>query len=117
MTTETTSKSGAGRKRARHDQQPPAWANELVIKYQSNIAHAFLVHGDVRDYVGGLAGQSLKNYLIESFSTRDLVICWDRASGFSLPSAPMRQRFIYVAGLPLPGSSSTSAGATSARGG
>jgi hypothetical protein len=34
MTTETTSKSGAGRKRARHDQQPPAWANELVIKYQ-----------------------------------------------------------------------------------
>lgn len=94
-----------------------AWANELVIKYQSNIAHTFLVHGNVRDYVGGLAGQSLKNYLIESFSTRDLVICWDRASGFSLPTAPMRQRFIDVAGIPLPGSSSTSAGAASARSG
>ncbi len=117
MTTETaSSKSSAGRKRARPDQQPPAWANELVIKYQSNIAHTFLVHGNVRDYVGGLAGQSLKNYLIESFSTRDLVICWDRASGFSLPTAPMRQRFIDVAGIPLPGNSSTSAGA-SARGG
>src|SRR5260370_10325146 len=117
MTTETTSsKSSAGRRRARTEQQPPAWANELVIKYQSNIAHAFLLHGDVRDYVGGLAGQSLKTYLIESFSTRDLVICWDRASGFSLPSAPMRQRFIDVAGIPLPGISSPSAGATSARG-
>jgi transitional endoplasmic reticulum ATPase len=117
MTTETTSsKSSAGRKRAHPDQQPPAWANELVIKYQSNIAHAFLLHGNVRDYVEGLAGQSLKTYLIESFSTRDLVICWDRASGFSLPTAPMRQRFIDVAGIPLPGSSSTSAGATSARG-
>src|SRR5260370_35711875 len=107
MTTETTSsKSSAGRKRARSDQQPPAWANELVIKYQSNIAHAFLGHGDVRDYVGGLAGQSLKNYLIESFSTRDLVICWDRPSGFSLPSDPMRQRFIDVAGIPRPASAS-----------
>src|SRR5258708_4108750 len=118
MATETTSsKSSAGRKRARTDQRPPAWANDLIVKYQSNIAHAFLLHGNVQDYVGGLAGQSLKNYLIESFSTRDLVICWDRASGFTLPTAPMRQRFIDVAGIPLPGSSSTSAGATSARGG
>src|SRR6266699_6368671 len=116
MTTETaSSKSSAGRKRARPDQQPPAWANELVIKYQSNIAHTFLVHGNVRDYVGGLAGQTLKHYLIESFSSRDLVICWDRASGFSLPTAPMRQRFVEIAGIPIPGGSSASA--ASARGG
>jgi SpoVK/Ycf46/Vps4 family AAA+-type ATPase len=118
MTTETTSsKSSTGRKRARTDQRPPAWANDLIIKYQSNIAHAFLLHGNVQDYVGGLAGQSLKNYLIESFSTRDLVICWDRANGFTLPTAPMRQRFIDIAGIPLPGGSSASASATSARGG
>ncbi|HJT59173.1 MAG TPA: ATP-binding protein [Ktedonobacteraceae bacterium] len=108
MAAETTSpKPGAARKRTRADQRPPAWANDLVIKYQSNIAHAFLLHGNVQDYVGGLAGQSLKNYLIESFSSRDLVICWDRASGFTLPTAPMRQRFIDIAGIPLPGSSSS----------
>jgi transitional endoplasmic reticulum ATPase len=119
MATETTSsKSSAGRKRARTDQRPPAWANELVIKYQSNISHAFLIHGNVQDYVGGLAGQSLKNYLIESFSSRDLVICWDRASGFTLPTAPMRQRFIDIAAIPLAGlSSSASASAASARSG
>jgi SpoVK/Ycf46/Vps4 family AAA+-type ATPase len=117
MATETTSsKSSAGRKRTRTDQQPPAWANELVIKYQSNIAHAFLLHGNVPDYVGGLAGQSLKNYLIESFSTRDIVVCWDRASGFTLPTAPMRQRFIDIAGIPLAGPSS-SASATVRSGG
>ncbi len=119
MATETTSaKSSAGRKRVRTDQRPPAWANELVIKYQSNISHAFLIHGNVQDYVGGLAGQSLKNYLIESFSTRDLVICWDRASGFTLPTAPMRQRFTEIAGIPLAGlNTSTSASASSARSG
>jgi SpoVK/Ycf46/Vps4 family AAA+-type ATPase len=114
---ESTTTTNIKRKRARPEQQPPAWANELAIKYQSNIAHAFLVHGNVPDYVGGLAGQTLKNYLIESFSSRDLVVCWDRASGFSLPTAPMRQRFVEIAGIPIPGGSSASATSASARGG
>jgi len=114
--TESTTTTNARRKRARSDQRPPKWADELAIKYQSNIAHAFLIHGNVPDYVGGLAGQTLKNYLIESFASRDLVVCWDRASGFSLPTAPMRQRFVEIAGIPIPGGSS-SASATSARGG
>ena len=113
--TDTTTTTNARRKRTRSDQRPPKWADELAIKYQSNIAHAFLVHGNVPDYVGGLAGQTLKNYLIESFSSRDLVVCWDRASGFSLPTAPMRQRFVEIAGIPIPGGSSASA--ASARGG
>ena len=116
MATETTSKASAGRKRSRTDQRPPAWANELAIKYQSNIAHAFLLHGYVVDYVGGLAGQTLKNYLMVSFSSRDLVICWDRASGFSLPTAKMRQTFVEIAGIPIPGSTSLGTGASSARG-
>ncbi len=116
MATETTSKASAGRKRSRTDQRPPAWANELAIKYQSNIAHAFLLHGNVVDYVSGLAGQTLKNYLMESFSSRDLVICWDRASGFSLPTTKMRQTFVEIAGIPIPGSTSLGTGASSARG-
>lgn len=113
--TEHTATTNARRKRTRSDQRPPKWADELAIKYQSNIAHAFLIHGNVPDYVGGLAGQTLKHYLIESFASRDLVICWDRASGFSLPTAPMRQHFVEIAGIPIPGGSSASA--TSARGG
>jgi SpoVK/Ycf46/Vps4 family AAA+-type ATPase len=116
MATENTTTTNTRRKRAGTDQRLPAWANELVIKYQSNISHAFLTHGNVQDYVAGVAGQSLKNYLIESFASRDLVICWDRASGFTLPTAKMRQRFAEIAGIPLAGSSS-SASATSTRGG
>src|SRR6266699_5677746 len=117
MTTEHTTTATTRRKRARADQRPPAWADELAIKYQSNIAHAFLIHGNVPDYVGGLAGQTLKNYLIESFASRDLVICWDRASGFSLPTAKMLQTFVDIAGIPIPGGTPLGTGASSVRGG
>jgi SpoVK/Ycf46/Vps4 family AAA+-type ATPase len=117
MTTENTTTVTTRRKRARAGQRPPAWADELAIKYQSNIAHAFLIHGNVPDYVGGLAGQTLKNYLIESFASRDLVICWDRASGFSLPTAKMRQTFVDIAGIPIPGGTPLGTGTSSVRGG
>jgi transitional endoplasmic reticulum ATPase len=117
MTTENTTIATTRRKRTRADQRPPAWADELAIKYQSNIAHAFLIHGNVPDYVGGLAGQTLKNYLIESFASRDLVICWDRASGFSLPTAKMRQTFVDIAGIPIPGGTPLGTGTSSVRGG
>jgi len=117
MTTEHTTTVTTRRKRARAGQRPPAWADELAIKYQSNIAHAFLIHGNVPDYVGGLAGQTLKNYLSESFASRDLVICWDRASGFSLPTAKMRQTFVDIAGIPIPGGTPLGTGTSSVRGG
>ena|SRR5258708_6190481 len=92
------------RKAARNGQ--PEWASELTIKYQSNISHAFLLHGNVQDYVAGLAGQSLKGYLTDSFKGRDLVVNWDRANGFSLPSQKMRQKFVEIAGIPIPGGTS-----------
>ncbi|HEU5375560.1 MAG TPA: ATP-binding protein [Ktedonobacteraceae bacterium] len=80
----------------------PEWASELTIKYQSNISHAFLLHGNVQDYVAGLAGQTLKGYLTDSFRARDLVVSWDRANGFTLPTQKMRQKFIEIAGIPVP---------------
>src|SRR5712692_10204849 len=90
-------------------QQPPAWAAELAEKYQSGIAHAFILHGNVQDYIGGLPGQSLKNYLISSFGERDIVVNWNRAGGFSLPTADMRRKFAELTGIPLPlGASGTS---------
>lgn len=91
----------ATRRKAAQNGQPE-WAKELTIKYQSNIAHAFLLHGNVQDYVAGLAGQSLKGYLTDSFRGRDLVVSWDRAKGFTLPTQKMRQKFIEIAGIPVP---------------
>src|SRR5713226_6937795 len=82
--------------------RPPDWAAELAEKYQSGIAHAFILHGNVQDYIGGLPGQSLKNYLISSFGERDIVASWNRAGGFSLPTTDMRRKFIEITGIPLP---------------
>jgi transitional endoplasmic reticulum ATPase len=87
---------------------PPAWAAELAIKYQSAIAHAFLLHGNVQDYVGGVAGQSLKSYLTASFGERDIIVSWNRASGFSLSTAEMRNKFAEIVEFPLPSSQASS---------
>src|SRR5271165_6295162 len=87
------------KKRSRGD-QAPAWARELTEKYQSGLSHAFLLSGNTADYVGGQAGQTLKQYLTASFKGRDLVINWDRASGFSLPAPEQRKLFADLAGIP-----------------
>ncbi len=79
--------------------QPPAWAQELSEKYQSGIAYAFVLHGNVQDYVGGIPGQTLKNYLLASFGTRDIVVYWNMESGFHLPTQDMRTRFAEITGM------------------
>lgn len=81
--------------------QPPVWARELSEKYQSGISYTFLVHGNIHDYVGGIAGQTLRNYLLASFSSREIVVYWNMKSGFVIPDAAMRHRFAEIVGLPL----------------
>ncbi len=100
MATKTTGKKNI---QDQPTQQPPAWAQELAVKYQSAIAHAFLIHGNVQDYVGGMAGQSLKSYLTGSFGERDIIVTWNRATGFHLPTPEMRQRFTEIVEFPVPG--------------
>ncbi|MGH2496540.1 MAG: AAA family ATPase [Ktedonobacteraceae bacterium] len=94
----------------------PLWAQELSARYRSGIAHAFLIHGNVQDYVGGIAGQSLKNYLLASFAERDIVVYWHRAGGFFFPKAAMKKRFAEVVGLisSQPGTGSRSGGGLAA---
>src|SRR5947199_10690194 len=82
--------------------QPPAWASELSEKYQSGISYAFILHGNVQDYVGGIPGQTLKSYLLASFGSRDIVVYWNMESGFYLPTQEMRQRFIDIVGIQQP---------------
>jgi transitional endoplasmic reticulum ATPase len=86
----------------RAENQAPAWAQELSEKYQAGLTHAFLLSGNTADYVGGVAGQTLKQYLVSSFKSRDLVVCWDRASGFVLPTAEQRKLFAELSGMPMP---------------
>jgi transitional endoplasmic reticulum ATPase len=79
--------------------QAPPWASELSEKYQSGIAYAFILHGNVQDYIGGIAGQTLKNYLLASFAQREIVVYWNMESGFYLPAQEMRQQFADIVGL------------------
>jgi SpoVK/Ycf46/Vps4 family AAA+-type ATPase len=78
---------------------PPEWGQEFSSRYLSGIAHAFLLHGNVQDYVGAVAGQTLKNYLLGSFAGRDVVVYWHRASGFYFPNNAMKKRFAEAVGL------------------
>jgi transitional endoplasmic reticulum ATPase len=79
-------------------QVSPWWAQELAEKYQSGIAHAFLLHGNIQDYIS-VAGLTLKSYLAASFEKRTLVVSWDRATGFVLPTVAQRRFFAELAGI------------------
>ncbi len=85
---------------------PAAWVEELSEKYRSAIAHAFLFHGNVNDYVGGIPGESLKHFLVTWNKDRTLVVSWNRATGFVLPTKKQRLLFAELANLPLPATSS-----------
>ncbi len=85
--------------RTKQKDAPPAWGLEFSNRYLSGIAHAFLLHGNVQDYVAAVAGQTLKNYLIGSFTGRDVIVYWHRASGFYFPNNAMRKRFTEAVGL------------------
>src|SRR5947208_12556840 len=85
-----------------HQAAIPHWASELSEKYQSGIAYAFIVHGNVQDYIGGVPGQTLKSYLLSSFAPRDIVVYWNMESGFYLPTSEMRTRFIDIVGMQQP---------------
>jgi SpoVK/Ycf46/Vps4 family AAA+-type ATPase len=75
----------------------PAWQLELTQKYRANVAHAFILHNNVRDYVmpnGAPAGR-LMEYLPALFSRR-IVVVYDRAGGFQFPVAGHRDRFMEL---------------------
>jgi transitional endoplasmic reticulum ATPase len=79
--------------------QAPAWGRELSERYNAGIVHAFLLHGNVGDYIGGQAGQTLRNYLLTSFGKREIVVYWNRANGFFFPKQIMKRRFAELCGL------------------
>src|SRR5947207_4074412 len=77
----------------------PLWGQELSNRYNAGIVHAFLIHGNVNDYIGGVAGQTLRNYLVASFGKREIVIYWNRATGFVFAKPAQKRLFAELAGL------------------
>jgi transitional endoplasmic reticulum ATPase len=97
----------------------PEWEELLVAKYAAALGHAFLLYGNLQDYPRGIAGASLRNYLmievVKQTAARDIVVYYDRWSGFKfLRPREMQRKFIEVTGLSSPVQQMGKAGAMNA---
>jgi AAA+ superfamily predicted ATPase len=76
----------------------PAWAKELSEKYYGQTLAMFVLHGNVRDLAGLRTpdapfvslGQFLRTCL---FPNRDIIITYDRGSGFTFADPEMQKDF------------------------
>ena len=75
----------------------PAWVQELLDKYSSGVAHAFVLHFNVFDDV--VPGVSLKSYLAKLMASRQIVAFYNRSEGITFPLPTMRDKFIELLGL------------------
>lgn len=82
---------------------PPAWAQEWTRKYQSAVSHAFLLHGNVQDYVSGTNGQFLREYLVGCLQSWDIIATWNQGTGLELAKEQRDNLFAEVVELPTPG--------------
>lgn len=75
----------------------PAWWSEVQGKYRAGIAHAFILHGNVRDYV--LPSIPLRPFLTRAFGEHDIAAFYDREAGITFPEPQMRERAVALLGL------------------
>ncbi|HID87444.1 MAG TPA: AAA family ATPase, partial [Anaerolineae bacterium] len=78
----------------------PPWVQELLDKYSSGVAHAFILHFNVFDYV--VPGVSLKSYLARLMAGRQIVAFYNRSEGITFALPAMRERFVELLGLGEP---------------
>lgn len=75
----------------------PAWVEQLSMKFNSGIAHTFIITGNVRDQVD--VGKSLELYLAGLFMANpevvyDIFATYDRANGLTFQAG--RERFMAL---------------------
>jgi transitional endoplasmic reticulum ATPase len=79
---------------AKNTSDTPAWVQELISKYGSGVAHAFLLHFNVHDYV--VPGANMRTYLAKLLVTRQIVCFYNRAEGITFPLDTMREKFMEL---------------------
>jgi transitional endoplasmic reticulum ATPase len=75
----------------------PAWVKSMLSKYTSGVAHAFILHFNVNDYV--VPGVTLKSYLGKFLASREIVAFYNRAEGITFPIPSMKDKFMQALGL------------------
>lgn len=78
----------------------PVAIQKMTTEYQSRVAHAFVLHSNVRDYVmaDGIAVGRLMEFLPAYFAKREVIAVYDRARGIQFPRLADRQRFLEIVG-------------------
>ena len=95
---------------------PLAWAEDMLSTFHERAAHAFILHGNVADYVR--ENRLLRTYLCQLNAGRDIVVFYNLADGITfwdgienvepLPDGQtptiqkMRERFIAAIDIPQP---------------
>jgi len=72
----------------------PAWAQEVMEKYGSGVAHAFVLHFDIHDYA--VPGVPFTGYLAQMLAGRQVVAVYSRDRGVTFPLETMRERFVEI---------------------
>lgn len=86
---------------------PPDWALRLTREYQAGLFHCFILNGNVEDYVGGATGLFVRNYLVQLFERRDIVVSWNYGTGLVLPTEEQERLFETVVNFPKPNTATT----------
>ena len=77
----------------------PAWWQRITSLYNDSVSHAFILHGNVRDYVLNGSLLSLEGYLVTRLAQHDLIIQVD-PRGLRFPVPPHRDTLIRLLNLP-----------------
>jgi transitional endoplasmic reticulum ATPase len=75
----------------------PVWAQEVMEKYGSGVAHAFVLHFNIHDYA--VPGVPFTTYLTQMLAGRQVVAAYSRDLGITFPLETMRERFVEILGL------------------
>ena len=75
----------------------PTWAQDVMEKYRSGIAHAFVLHLNVHDYA--IPGVPFITYLAQMLAGRQAVAVYSRDRGITFPLESMREKFVELLGL------------------
>jgi transitional endoplasmic reticulum ATPase len=75
----------------------PTWAQEVMEKYGSGVAHAFVLHFNIHDYA--VPGMPFTTYLTQMLAGRQVVAMYSRDLGITFPLETMRERFVEILGL------------------
>ena len=73
------------------------WFTALKTKYQAGVAHCFLLHGAIDDYVA--PGVTLTEFLTQTLSKHDLLVCYNVSEGITFPLPSLRATFCRALGL------------------